>query len=324
MRTARRLLHALVLGAAVVATVVVPASTAVADPASPQSLTRQITAAESDLDKVVDDYDGVNQKLQDNQKSEASLQKQMAPALAAAQSAQTKVGQIATQAYKAGPVSSLDALISSGDTSQMLNALGAMNQVATSQKQQLATLSATIDAYNTKKTKLDTLIATETVQRKSLAAQKTTIKAKIKKLYALRQKAYGSSTVKASGTSGNAPSYPGRGGKVVKFAYAQLGKPYVWAADGPGSYDCSGLVLAAYRTVGVTLYHQTTVQWGEMTHISRSNLEPGDVVFYQAGSIHHVAIYIGNGKVIHAPTEGDHVKISGIDMMTPYGYGRPH
>jgi len=322
LRTARRLLHALAVSA-VVATIVVPASTAAANPASPQSIQQQLNAAESDLDKIVDQYDGVNQKLHDNEATEAKLKKQLAPSLAAAQAAQTKVGQIASQAYKAGPVSSIGALISSDDTAAMLNSLGALNEVANSQKQQLAQLSATIQTYNTQKEKLDGLISVETAQRQSLAGQKKTIKAKIAKLYALRKKATGSSTVASSGSGGTAPYYPGRGGKVVKFAYAQLGKPYVWAADGPNSYDCSGLVLAAYRTVGVTLYHQTTVQWGEMAHISRSNLEPGDVVFYQAGSIHHVAIYIGNNKVIHAPTEGDHVKISSIDMMTPYGYGRP-
>ena len=108
---------------------------------------------------------------------------------------------------------------------------------------------------------------------------------------------------------------------MVSFAYAQLGKPYAWAQDGPSSYDCSGLTLAAYRTVGVSLYHKVTVQWTEVSHLSRSELKPGDLVFYSG--LAHVAIYIGNSKVIHAPTFGEVVKISPLNMESIYGYGRP-
>ena len=319
MRTARRLLQALVVSVAVATVIVVPASAASANP----SIQQQIDAATAEFDKLVDQYDGVNQKLQDNKAAEAKLQKQVGPSLLAAQTAQAKVGQIAAQAYMAGPVSTLATLMESDNTSQMLDAMGALNEVAASQKKQIAGLQQAISTYNTQKAKLDTLISTETAQQKSLAAQKVTIKSKITKLYALRKKATGSSTVKSSGGGGPAPYYAGRGGKVVKFAYAQIGKPYVWAADGPGSYDCSGLVLAAYRSVGVTLYHQTSVQWKEVHHISRSELKPGDIVFYDSSSIHHVAIYVGSGKVVHAPSPGDHVKISSVSMESVWGYGRP-
>ncbi|MFD0594195.1 C40 family peptidase [Catellatospora coxensis] len=106
----------------------------------------------------------------------------------------------------------------------------------------------------------------------------------------------------------------------MAFAYKQLGKPYVWAADGPNGYDCSGLTLAAWRAAGVSLYHQAATQWREVAHISRSQLLPGDLVFYSG--LGHVALYVGSGKVIHAPTTGEVVKIASVDMMSPYGYGR--
>ncbi|HEY9481826.1 MAG TPA: C40 family peptidase, partial [Micromonosporaceae bacterium] len=105
------------------------------------------------------------------------------------------------------------------------------------------------------------------------------------------------------------------------FAYDQLGKPYVWAADGPDSYDCSGLVEAAYRSVGVSLPHNAAMQYHAISHISRSQLSPGDLVFYS--NLGHVAIYIGGGMVIHAPQPGENVKKASVNMMTPYGYGRP-
>ncbi|MFC7757683.1 C40 family peptidase [Catellatospora bangladeshensis] len=120
--------------------------------------------------------------------------------------------------------------------------------------------------------------------------------------------------------TGAVPAYAGKAGIAVKFAYKALGKPYIWAADGPEGYDCSGLTLAAWRAAGVSLYHQAATQWREVTHIKRSQLAPGDLVFYSG--LGHVALYVGSGKVIHAPTTGEVVKVSSVDMMTPYGYGR--
>lgn len=109
--------------------------------------------------------------------------------------------------------------------------------------------------------------------------------------------------------------------KVVAYALAQQGKPYIWAASGPRGFDCSGLMLAAWRQVGVNLYHNAAVQWNQVAHIKRSQLAPGDLVFYH--NLGHVAMYIGNGKVIHAPQTGDVIRIASVDMMTPYGFGRP-
>jgi peptidoglycan DL-endopeptidase CwlO len=323
LRTARRLLRALVVSA-FVASFIIPASMASANP-TPKSLEAQIAAEQTAFDKLVDQYDGVDQQLTDNLAAEAKLKAQIEPAQLASQVAQTKVGQYAAQAYKTGPINTLAALISTGSTSDMINTMTALNEVAISQREQVHSYQQAIATYSSAKQKLDGLITVETAQRKSLAKQKATIKAKIVKLEALRKKATGSSSAAPGGTSGHAPSYPGRGGKIVKFAYAQLGKPYVWGSAGPNSFDCSGLVVAAYRTVGITIYHQTDHMWSSesnIRHISRSQLEPGDIVFYQRGDVHHVAIYIGSGKVIHAPTPGDHVRIAGMDMMSEQGYGR--
>lgn len=94
---------------------------------------------------------------------------------------------------------------------------------------------------------------------------------------------------------------------VIAFALAQVGKPYVWAAAGPNSYDCSGLVLAAYAQVGARLPHQTGSMIRYGTPVARSQLQPGDIVF---PSSHHVAIYLGGGMIVHAPKPGDRVKVS--------------
>jgi cell wall-associated NlpC family hydrolase len=94
---------------------------------------------------------------------------------------------------------------------------------------------------------------------------------------------------------------------VVAYALAQVGKPYRWAAAGPGAFDCSGLVLAAYARVGARLPHQTGSMIRYGTPVARSQLQPGDIVF---PSSHHVAIYIGGGRIVHAPKPGDHVRVA--------------
>jgi cell wall-associated NlpC family hydrolase len=100
---------------------------------------------------------------------------------------------------------------------------------------------------------------------------------------------------------------------VVDTAMAQLGKPYVWAGSGPGSFDCSGLTQFAYKAVGVNLPRTTGAQANVGVPVSRANLQPGDLVFFYGGG--HVGIYIGNNQVVHAPTPGDVVKVTNVDYM---------
>ena len=117
------------------------------------------------------------------------------------------------------------------------------------------------------------------------------------------------------------PIPSGRAGKVVSYACAQVGDPYVWAADGPGSFDCSGLTLMAWKQAGVSLPHNAASQAAEGTSVTRSQLQPGDLIFFHR-PISHVAIYIGNGLMIHAPQTGDVVKIVPLraDMVAAVHY----
>ena len=106
------------------------------------------------------------------------------------------------------------------------------------------------------------------------------------------------------------------GAAAVRFAYDQLGKPYVWGAEGPGSYDCSGLTSKAWAAAGVTIPRTAEQQWKQLTHIPLSQLRPGDLVVYFKGAS-HIAVYIGGGQVIQAPRPGAYVKISPIAANQP-------
>ncbi|MGQ0838617.1 NlpC/P60 family protein [Actinokineospora sp.] len=108
---------------------------------------------------------------------------------------------------------------------------------------------------------------------------------------------------------------PGAAGKAMDVALAQRGKPYVWGASGPGSYDCSGLTSYAYKAAGVSLPRTSRSQYGVGKAVSRSELQPGDLLFYGSSpaTIHHVAMYIGGGRLVHASTFGVPVKTDTVD-----------
>jgi cell wall-associated NlpC family hydrolase len=103
---------------------------------------------------------------------------------------------------------------------------------------------------------------------------------------------------------------PSQYGGVVGVAMRYLGVPYVWGGSGPGGFDCSGLVSYAYAQVGVSLPHSSYSQYGYGSPVSKDQLEPGDLVFFDG--LGHVGIYIGGGQFVHAPHTGDVVKISSL------------
>ena len=124
------------------------------------------------------------------------------------------------------------------------------------------------------------------------------------------------------------PPAPSGASAAVAFARAQLGEPYVWGADGPDSWDCSGLTMGAWAAGGTYLPHYSVAQYEQSTPISASSLRAGDLVFWGSSSspssIFHVALYIGGGQIIHAPRTGRSVSQESMYYWTtPNFYARP-
>jgi cell wall-associated NlpC family hydrolase len=118
------------------------------------------------------------------------------------------------------------------------------------------------------------------------------------------------------------------GDLAANWALTQLGKPYVWAADGPASYDCSGLTMRAWERAGVGLDHWTGTQWTSGPHVPLDQLRRGDLLFFghisdDPGTIHHVGIYVGKGLMVHAPQTGDVVRVASIWRSDLVGATRP-
>jgi peptidoglycan DL-endopeptidase CwlO len=117
------------------------------------------------------------------------------------------------------------------------------------------------------------------------------------------------------------PSPRGGAEQAIRFAKAQLGEPYQWGADGPTSWDCSGLTMKAWASAGTYLPHYSVAQYDAGVPVSVSDVRPGDLVFWssngQPSGIHHVAMYIGNGQIIHAPRTGRPVEIDDMYYWIP-------
>ena len=98
---------------------------------------------------------------------------------------------------------------------------------------------------------------------------------------------------------------------AVAFAEAQVGKPYVFGAAGPSAFDCSGLTMAAWAQAGVYLAHSASVQYGQTSRVSISDIAPGDLVFFYGG-IEHVGMYVGGGMFVHAANPSEGVRVDSL------------
>jgi peptidoglycan DL-endopeptidase CwlO len=125
------------------------------------------------------------------------------------------------------------------------------------------------------------------------------------------------------GSTRSSATGSGRGAEALAYAKAQLGEPYVRNGDGPSSWDCSGLTMAAWGSVGVSLPHSAGSQYSRGSYVNKSDLQLGDLVFFYPGSISHVGLYAGNGQVIHSPRPGKSVEYIKMSYMPYAGARRP-
>ncbi|WP_157547842.1 C40 family peptidase [Nonomuraea candida] len=168
-------------------------------------------------------------------------------------------------------------------------------------------------------------VAAQRRDTRALAARKDALQRKVDaarsraELLARRRDAAPAGLVRGGSTMGDV---------AANWALTQLGKPYVWAADGPETYDCSGLSMRAWERAGVRLDHWTGTQWTSGPHVPLDRLRRGDLLFFahvqgDPSTIHHVGIYVGRGQMVHAPQTGDVVRVASIWRGDLVGATRP-
>jgi cell wall-associated NlpC family hydrolase len=218
-------------------------------------------------------------------------------------------------------MSLMTSLLNSGSPQTFLDQLSTVQSLSGASQEQLDKLLAAREALADAEKSNAAELAKQARQEKILRTRKVALQKDLDVWRELRNR-----LAPAVDTSGPVPIYTGdtasRAGKVVKFAYDALGSPYVFGASGPGTYDCSGLTLAAYSQVGVSLPHSARRQFSQGPQVPRSALMPGDLVYFYS-DLHHVGVYIGDNKVIHAPQPGESVKISDMNVFPYAGATRP-
>jgi len=230
---------------------------------------------------------------------------------------------IAVARYKSTGLGEGVELLFSSDPSLYLSSAGSLENITRKQAAQLrkfATAKQRLDATSlTVADKLRLVQAAEARYRAQAAQVKSKLEAaekllskleakdrerlrKIQEMDAAEREAYSREQAKLANT------VSGRAGLALRYAVKQIGDNYVWGAAGPVRWDCSGLTMRAFEQAGVRLPHSSRAQFNYGRSIARNNLLPGDLVFF-GSPISHVGIYIGKGKMVHAPRPGARVQI---------------
>jgi peptidoglycan DL-endopeptidase CwlO len=345
-RSTRRKAPALVIAfAALFAATAVPATgdTVASKRAEAQSVLNQIQQLDSSLERAIEAYDLANVKLahikHDLSQNTASLKVAKRSLGNAQRELKTRLVDLYTSQNQD---STLIVLLGSSSLDDMLNSMDAVDRVS---EQDSIVLKQVIDLRREVQRRQRELkhahaeqvqvvgqraaakasIQSQLGQRRALLSS---IRSEITKLQAeesarqaqLRREAEAalqqagssnsiSQTVSIQAPPTGAPP-PSQYGGVVGIAMQYLGTPYVWGGASPAGFDCSGFVMYVYSKIGVSLPHSSYAQYGYGSPVSRSQLQPGDLVFFDG--LGHVGIYVGGGNFIHAPHTGDVVKISSM------------
>jgi cell wall-associated NlpC family hydrolase len=231
---------------------------------------------------------------------------------------------IAVEQYKTGGLSQSLELLFSSNPALYLSAAGSLEAITRKQSVELRKYQAAKQRLTATSLTVNDKLALVQAAQKKLAAQSARAAAKLAEAESLLSKLkkedrerlarlaeqeedadQKSSLAAAKALSG----VSGRGGKALQYALKQIGDKYVFGAAGMTTWDCSGLTMRAFKTAGVSLPHSSRAQYSYGKSVKRSELRAGDLVFF-GRPISHVGIYLGGGKMVHAPRSGSRVKVA--------------
>jgi peptidoglycan DL-endopeptidase CwlO len=306
----------------------------------------QINAMDAQLEKAVEAWNGANVRLGQIKHDLEVNRSRLETAKKNLASAQARVSERLVALYTTNSPDALSILLGATSLRDLIERLDSADRIA----EEDARIAAEVTRYrNEVQSRQQALVKAEADQEK-VVAERASQRASIQSQLAERQALYSSikdqitqleaaererqarlaaqakaaaknhqpapEPAPSSGSSGGSPTPsapappPSSHSSVVSIALQYLGVPYVWGGASPSGFDCSGLTMYAYAKVGVYLPHNAAMQYGMGTPVSRSQLAPGDLVFFNGLS--HVGMYIGGGRFVHAPHTGDVVKISSL------------
>ncbi|MET8469937.1 NlpC/P60 family protein [Streptomyces sp. NPDC006422] len=290
---------------------------------SPEQVRAKVDRLYQEAEVATQKYNGAKEQADGARKKVDALQDEASRRTEALNAQRAKLGSVAASEYRTGGLDpSLQLLLSSSpdtylDRASATERLGARQAAAVGRvrdelreiDQLRADAEDTLDGMRAKKAELED--AKKKVKRKLEEARRLLARLTPSERDTAPQSEHASRSAERSDLA-QAPN--SRAQAAISFAYGALGKPYVWGATGPSAFDCSGLTQAAYKAAGVSIPRTTYSQIDAGRRVPRSQLQPGDLVFFYS-SISHVGLYIGGGKMIHAPNPSAPVRVAPIDEM---------
>jgi len=293
-----------------------------------QKLTNQEQVLDQRYDQMKQDLSQANQRLKLVNQETARYQARF-------EAMRKQVARIAAQAYENGQLTSVAALLTSDDPQSVLDQGSILMERSSANSAQMTEfikaaqqLESAQQAARNAKAAIITLQGRLNGQRTVLVKTIDQQKKLLAQLTPVQQAPVGPGGGSSGGGGTPPPVYKGptntQAEKVVAFVYAQIGKPYVFGASGPNSYDCSGLTSAAWASVGISIPRTSQEQWAGLPHVPTSDMQPGDILVFNGAG--HVGIYVGGGMMIDAPHTGldvQKVALSGWYASTLDGVVRP-
>lgn len=321
----KRSMRAVVAVAAVAALAAITAAPAVAQPATTSSAAQQVQdlmhQAEQltqDVKKAEDDHAAKQAELDRANADTARAEQAASQARATEQQYRTKVDALADASYQGARLDALSVLLTSRSPSDYLDRASTLDALAKDDNDAVSALSAALaQAESADRQAQDaqaraaqaladaTQIETDLHHKQAdMQAQIAAAQARFNQLSAADK-----ALLQGGGiTNYSVPPGTGPAAAAVQAALSRQGDPYVWGATGPTTFDCSGLMQWSYKQAGITIDRSTYSQVTDGRAVSADQLQPGDLIFYYSDDS-HVAMYVGNGLAVHAPTTGDVVKV---------------
>jgi cell wall-associated NlpC family hydrolase len=315
------------------------AGPAAAAPSSTSELQRRLEGLNRQADQHVEDYLQAKLAVERTRKSIRILQRQLDGVRDQLADARASIAARAAVAYVQGPATDIASLLTAGNPTDALERAQLLDLLATHDADQVLAAGA---IERSAQARADELAGIERKQA-AILDQMAERKASIEQLVAQteqtlaqlraaeRRRAAAASRPATTAPTADSPSptptpppkaVSGNVAAVVRYAYAQLGKPYQWGATGPGAFDCSGLTMMAWAQAGVPLPHSSQAQIGIGRRVTQSELQPGDLIF-RYSPISHVSLYVGNGQQISATHTGSTVKLQSAFQGEITGFSRP-
>jgi cell wall-associated NlpC family hydrolase len=289
---------------------------------------------------ATDAYNDAEEKAERQSAEIVALAKKIVRSKAELDALKDRAGAAARSQYRSGGLPDEARLMLSDDPQEFLDGAGRVLQGERATKALIEEMSRTqqdLEQYSqdasaqwkkleagrkakaTAKKKIEKQVAAAEKLESQLEKEEKERLAELERRAALEAQTAWLDTGVLDGSKGKASE---QGEKAVEFATAQMGKPYEWGAEGPDAYDCSGLTSQAWASAGSAIPRTSQQQWQQLKHVAVKDMRPGDLIIY-FDDASHVAMYIGDGAIVHAPRPGRTVTVAGAGSMPILGVVRP-